>query len=67
MTGVTIMIVEDDPIDFRVVKRGLDAAHVINPIVHARNGEEALDILRGQHPDHRIEGACLALDRKSVV
>ena len=43
---VSILLVEDDDIDAEAVARGLQQARVANPIVRARNGEEALAILR---------------------
>ncbi|WP_417486143.1 response regulator [Maricaulis sp.] len=43
---VSILLVEDDDIDAEAVSRGLQQARVANPVVRARNGEEALAILR---------------------
>ena len=44
---VTILLVEDDDIDAQTVQRGLSAAKIVNPIVRARDGVEALEILNG--------------------
>jgi len=42
-----ILIVDDDEIDIRAVKRGLSKAGITNTIVEARDGIEALEIMRG--------------------
>jgi CheY-like chemotaxis protein len=42
--------VEDDRVDAMTVKRALREIHVSNPVVNAKNGEEALAWLRT--PDH---------------
>lgn len=45
--AVTILLVEDDDIDARAVTRGFRGQNIGNPIVRARDGIEALEILRG--------------------
>ncbi|MAK64365.1 MAG: two-component system response regulator [Maricaulis sp.] len=45
---VTILLVEDDDIDAEAVSRSLTKRRLANPVVRARNGQEALDILRGK-------------------
>ncbi|MCA8974754.1 MAG: response regulator [Planctomycetes bacterium] len=48
---VTILLVEDDIVDVMGIQRGLKKHKVANPTVHASNGREALDIMRGNgHP-----------------
>ena len=42
---VNILLVEDDNLDIIDVKRTLDKMHILNNMVVARNGEEALKIL----------------------
>ncbi len=42
---VNILLVEDDNLDIIDVKRTLDKMHVLNNMVVARNGEDALRIL----------------------
>ena len=42
---VNILLVEDDNIDIIDVKRTLDKMHILNNMIVARNGEDALRIL----------------------
>ena len=44
---VSILLVEDDDIDAKSVERGLRRLNLANPLHRAKNGQEALDILRG--------------------
>lgn len=44
----TILLVEDDQLDAMDIKRSLDKLHVYYKLVVAKNGEEALAILKGQ-------------------
>ncbi|WP_236621197.1 response regulator [Rhodopirellula sallentina] len=41
------MLVEDDPLDVLAMQRTLKKRRILNPLVHARDGIEALDRLRG--------------------
>jgi CheY-like chemotaxis protein len=41
-----ILLVEDDQVDVMTIKRALRDIHVLNPLVHVENGEDALDYLR---------------------
>jgi CheY-like chemotaxis protein len=43
---VNILLVEDDNLDIIDVKRTLDKMHILNNMIVARNGEDALRILR---------------------
>lgn len=52
---VSILMVEDDELDVHSFRRTLKKEKVINPLVNAVNGEEALQILRGEHPEKTIE------------
>lgn len=45
--AVTLFVVEDDDGDFMAIERGLDKARIVNECVRAKNGIEALEILRG--------------------
>lgn len=47
-TAVHILLVEDDDVDARGVKRGLASQKIANRLTHARDGIEALEILRGE-------------------
>ncbi len=42
---VTLLLVEDDEIDAMTVKRGLEEHRIANPIVRAKNGLEALNLM----------------------
>jgi CheY-like chemotaxis protein len=44
---VTVLLVEDDDIDAETVIRSFKQMKIVNPVRHARDGEEALEILRG--------------------
>ncbi|MDY7540172.1 response regulator [Undibacterium sp. RTI2.1] len=43
---VTIMLVDDDDVDVMGVERALKKLKIINPVVRARDGIEALELLR---------------------
>jgi CheY-like chemotaxis protein len=42
----TILLVEDDEIDIKSVKRAFDELHITNPLNVTHNGEEALEYLK---------------------
>lgn len=46
ITNRPILLVEDDQVDAMTVRRALKELHVLNPLVHVENGEEALGYLR---------------------
>lgn len=43
-----ILLVEDDQLDAMIVKRALDDLKVTNPLVHTKNGKEALQYLQNK-------------------
>ena len=45
ITNTPILLVEDDQVDVKTVKRALKEIHVTNPVVNLENGEEALKYL----------------------
>ena len=45
-TDATILLVEDDDIDAMIVQRAFKKLRIINPIVRAKDGIVALDLLR---------------------
>lgn len=45
---VTVLLVDDDDVDVKAVRRAFRKARIANPVVVARNGIEALAALRGQ-------------------
>lgn len=48
--AVTILLVDDDEVDVKSLKRAFRKMGIANPVAEARNGIEALAILRGQGP-----------------
>lgn len=46
---VTVLLVEDDELEAETVKRAFKKAKIANPIVWARDGREALDIMLGRN------------------
>jgi CheY-like chemotaxis protein len=44
-----ILLVEDDSVDARAVRRALNDLRVVNQLVHQINGEEALEYLRNEN------------------
>ena len=58
---VTILLVDDDRVDVMAVKRSFRELKIVNPVVEARNGIEALDHLRGQNGFGKVPLPCLVL------
>ncbi|KOR33054.1 chemotaxis protein CheY [Achromatium sp. WMS3] len=58
---VTILLVEDDEIDAEAIHRGFAELKIANPIKEARDGIEALDILRGTGGQQQIYSPYLIL------
>ena len=48
---VSILLVDDDEVDRRAVMRSFQKHKIENPIMTARDGREALEILRGEGGD----------------
>ncbi len=61
MNELTIVLVEDDDIDAEVVRRNLAKAKIINPLVRATDGIDALEMLRGQGGREKIKPPYLLL------
>ncbi|MBK7974776.1 MAG: response regulator [Deltaproteobacteria bacterium] len=51
---VTILHVEDDDVDAMAIERGFRRLALAPPIVRAKDGYEALEILRGTHAGQRL-------------
>ncbi|MBO2013130.1 response regulator [Hymenobacter negativus] len=51
----SILLVEDDQMDVMNVQRELRRQNINVPVIHARNGREALKMLRGEGGEARIE------------
>lgn len=48
-TVLNILLIEDDDGDAKAVMRAFKEVRIANPIVRARDGIEALEIMRGRH------------------
>jgi len=51
---VNILLVEDDEVDVQGLKRAFSKSRIGNPITVARDGIEALEILRGENGHARL-------------
>ena len=47
MKDKTILLIEDNPSDIELTKRALEKGHILNELVVASDGQEALDYLFG--------------------
>ena len=52
---ITILHVEDDQVDKMVIERVIKRLNLTNNLLHASNGEEALDMLRGTNGKKKLE------------
>lgn len=57
----SILLVEDDQMDVMNVQRELRRQHIEVPLTHARNGREALDLLRGENGQGKISKPSLVM------
>ncbi len=48
---IQILLVEDDQLDAMDIKRTLDKLGIMYKMTLAKNGEEAVDVLNGNHPE----------------
>lgn len=53
--AITILHVEDDQVDKMVIERVIKKLKLTNTLLHASNGEEALDVLRGTNGKEKLE------------
>src|SRR5690242_7516296 len=51
---VNILVVEDDEIDVEFLRRLLAKNAIKNPVYHAINGIEALEIMRGENEKDKV-------------
>jgi CheY-like chemotaxis protein len=58
---ITILLIDDDPVDVIAIRRSFWQLKIANPLVVARNGLEALDILRGDNSHAKLEAPYLIL------
>ena len=63
MTNKTVhfLVVEDDEVDVKALKRAFKELHLANPVRFARDGIEALEILRGENGQEKLEKPYLIL------
>lgn len=48
---LNILLVEDDDGDAKAINRALTKARILNPVFRAHDGQEALDMLTGEHAE----------------
>lgn len=58
---ITVLVVDDDATDVIAIRRAFWQLKIVNPLVVARNGLEALDILRGDNGHAKLEAPYLIL------
>lgn len=51
---VNLLLVEDDEVDVQGLKRAFNKSRIANPITVARDGIEALEILRGENGREKL-------------
>jgi CheY-like chemotaxis protein len=56
-----ILLIDDDDVSCEAVVRGMRANGIHLPVIHATNGREALDVLRGRDPQRHIAAPLLIL------
>ena len=61
MAVVNILLVEDDEVDVKAVRRAFRDLKIANPVVEAVDGIEALEILRGDNGKARLAHPYLIL------
>lgn len=54
LSSASILLVEDDQMDVMNVQRELRKQHINVPLTHARNGRDALNMLRGENGEAKI-------------
>jgi CheY-like chemotaxis protein len=58
---VNFLVVEDDEVDIKALKRAFKELRLCNPIRFARDGIEALEILRGENGQEKLAKPYLVL------
>jgi CheY-like chemotaxis protein len=58
---VTLLLVEDEDIDAETIERSMTAGKIANPLVRARDGIEALDLLRGTNGVRKLSQPVMML------
>jgi CheY-like chemotaxis protein len=60
-TAPSILLVEDDQMDVMNVQRELRKQNITVPLIHAKNGREALNLLRGENGETKIARPSLVM------
>jgi len=58
---VTILLVDDDQVDRKAIRRAFQTLKIANPIVEVADGDEALQRLRGTDGHEKVAFPCLML------
>jgi CheY-like chemotaxis protein len=58
---ITVLLVDDDATDVIAIRRTFWQLKILNPLIVARNGLEALDILRGDNNHAKLEAPYVIL------
>jgi len=51
---INILLIEDDEVDIMNVQRAFRKNNITNPLHIARNGLDALELLKGENPNNKI-------------
>jgi len=51
----SILLVEDDDVDIMTIERAFSKANLANPVISAKNGLEALDLMRGDNGKEKLK------------
>lgn len=60
-TAVTFLVVDDDDVDCEAIERALKKISVFNPTRRAVDGQEAIDILKGQNGQEKLDGPVIVI------
>lgn len=58
---VTFFIIDDDDVDFQAIERALWDIKISNPVARAKDGVEALEMLRGENGRDLLDGPIMIL------
>jgi len=61
MNSVTLFLVDDDEVDRELIQRALTKAKIANPLRTAYDGMNALEILRGEGDNEKIQAPFIIL------
>lgn len=59
--AVTVLLVDDDEVDVMVMKRAFERSGIINPLLVASDGLEALEMMRGEGGHDPLERPYIVL------